>query len=181
MRADNQKSFRVAMGGVSSGLCLFLMFLTGMIPFASYALPAFAGIVLIAMVVENGAKAATVAYGAVALLSIFIVPDKEAACLFIFFFGYYPIAKFFLDRITSKVLGYGCKLLLFNLAVVAAYLVVIYLFGLTEILEAFGPFGEYSALVLLAFGNVFFFVYDHMVGTLIDVYIQWFRPKFLRR
>ena len=169
------------MGGLSCGLCLMLMFLTGMIPFAGYALPAFAGIVLIAMVVENGTKAAVVAFVAVAALSIFVVPDKEAACLFIFFFGYYPIAKFQLDRIKPKALGYLCKFILFNVSVVAAYLVVINLFGLTEILDSFGPFGKYSALVLLLFGNVFFAVYDYMVGVLIDTYIQWFRPKFLRR
>ena len=42
------KSSQVAVGGMASGLCLLLMFLTGMIPFSEYACPTFAGLVLIA-------------------------------------------------------------------------------------------------------------------------------------
>ena len=38
------KSTQVAVGGMASGLCLLLMFMTGMVPFSEYAFPAFAGI-----------------------------------------------------------------------------------------------------------------------------------------
>ena len=41
-----KKSTQVALGGLAAALCTLLMFLTGMIPFATYALPAAAGIVL---------------------------------------------------------------------------------------------------------------------------------------
>ncbi len=177
----SRKSTQVAMGGVATGLCLLLMFLTAMLPFAEYALPAMAGIVLIAVVVENGTKNAVVVYAAVSLLSLILVPRPEAAMLFVFFFGYYPILQFRLDRIRPKALQYLVKFLQFNVAVVAAYFVIINLFGITEILEDFGDFGRYSALVLLALGNVFFGVYDFAVSNLRYVYIHWFRPKFLRK
>ena len=131
--------------------------------------------------VEFSGRAAAVAYGAVAILSLFVVPSKEAAAFFVCFFGYYPIIKFQLDKIRPKALGYGVKFVLFNAAVIAAGLATIYLFGLTELLDEFGSFGRYSVLVLLAFGNVFFVLYDRMVGNLVDAYILWFRPKVLRR
>ena len=58
-----KKSTQVALGGLAAALCTLLMFLTGMIPFATYALPAAAGIVLVAVVVENGASTAALVTG----------------------------------------------------------------------------------------------------------------------
>lgn len=176
-----KKSTQVALGGLASALCLLLMFMTGIIPFGEYALPAFAGIVIIAIVVENGCKSAVLVYAAVSVLSIFLVPRPEAAMMFIFFFGYYPILQTKLVKIKPKVLQYLLKFIIFNVAVISAYMVVIYVMGINEIMEEFGSFGQYSALVLLLLGNVFFGIYDFTVDNLHYVYINWFRPKFLRR
>ena len=41
--------------------------------------------------------------------------------MFIFFFGYYPILKGILERIKPKALSYLVKFLIFNLALVLAY------------------------------------------------------------
>ena len=72
-----RKSTQVAVGGLSSALCLLLMFMTGMIPFATFALPSLAGILLIVVVVENGIQTATLGYASVSILSLFMCPDKE--------------------------------------------------------------------------------------------------------
>lgn len=72
-----KKSTQVALGGLAAALCTLLMFLTGMIPFATYALPAAAGIVLVAVVVENGASTAALVYGAASILALFVVPDGK--------------------------------------------------------------------------------------------------------
>ena len=176
------KSTQVAVGGMASGLCLLLMFMTGMVPFSEYAFPAFAGIILIAVVEELGIKTAFIVYGAVSLLSLLVVPVKEAALLFVFFFGYYPVVKGRMEeKLRPKLLCYLAKLLLFNVMIVLAYVVVVNVLGIPDILEEFGSFGRYSALVLLAFGNIFFVVYDYTVGNLIDIYRCYFAPKFLRK
>ena len=174
-----KKSTQVALGGLSAALCLLFMFMTGMIPFATYALPAMAGMVLIAVVVENGFKTAIIVYVAVSFLSIFIVPDREAALLFIAFFGYYPILKPKLDAIKLKVVAYLIKLIVFNLSVVGAYFVIIYLLGMPDILSDLGEFGEYSAYILLGIGNIIFFIYDFALKNIMQLYIHWFRVKFL--
>ena len=62
---------------------------------------------------------------------------------------------------------------------VLTYLVVIYVLGIPDILESFGNFGRYSALVLLLMGNVVFAVYDFALTNIVIVYHQWFRPKIL--
>ena len=77
-----KKSGQVALGGIATGMCIALMFATGMIPFSYYALPALAGLVLIAVREENGLSTALIVFAAVSLLSVFVVPIKEAALLF---------------------------------------------------------------------------------------------------
>lgn len=176
-----KKSTQVAMGGICAALCLFLMFMTCMFPFTQFAFPALAGIVLIAVVMENGVSTAVLVYAAVSILSLIIVPVKEAAFLFVGFFGYYPIIKAKLERIRPRLLEYIVKFAIFNASVVTCYLILIYVMGLDELLEQSGLFGKYSMLVLLIMGNVMFAVYDYAITNLIFVYKSWFRPRILRK
>ena len=172
-----KKSAQVALGGIATGMCIALMFATGMIPFSYYALPALAGLVLIAVREENGLSTALIVFAAVSLLSVFVVPIKEAALLFIAFFGYYPILQESFAKIRPRALSWVVRFVIFNAAVAAAYWVIVHVFGITEILEEFGNFGKYSVLVLLAFANVFFVIYDGAVRNITLAYRNWFRPR----
>jgi hypothetical protein len=98
----NKSSTRIALGGISAALCLVVMMTTALMPFATYALPALAGILLIPIAFELGCNTAWITYIAVAILSILIVPDKEAALMFISFFGYYPILKIYIDKLKNN-------------------------------------------------------------------------------
>jgi hypothetical protein len=172
-------STQIALGGVFSALCLVFMFLTGIIPLATYMMPALAGAMLAVVVIEAGAKTALLAYVAISVLSLFIVPDREAATMFIVFYGYYPLAKVRLEQLRSRALEYAVKLILCNAAAVAGYAAVIYIFGIPMMQP--GTFGQYSVLVLLGLWNATFLFYDYALTRYITVYIRWFRPKFLRR
>ena len=177
-----KRSTKIALGGMITGLCIMLMFMTGLFPFATYALPALAGLILVAMVVEFGSTQALIVYVAVSILSIFMTPDREAAIMFICFFGHYPIIKVIIERrIPNRILEWVVKLLTFNACIVLGYLFVINVMGISEVLESFGDFGKYSVLVLLALGNVVFVIYDFALTRVISMYIHWFRPKFLRK
>jgi hypothetical protein len=172
---------QIAAGGVFSALCLLLMFLTGLVPFATYSLPMLAGAMLIAVVIENGRRTALMVYVSVSVLSLLIVPDREAALLFAAFFGYYPIVKEKLERLKTRIGEFIAKQLLFNLAIVGSYFAGAYLLGMSELLEGMGDFGRYTAWILLAAGNALFIIYDYALTKYISVYIRWFRPTFLRR
>lgn len=50
-------------------------------------------ILLIAVVIELGAKWAWAVFAAISILSLFFAGDKEAALYFVMFFGFYPILK----------------------------------------------------------------------------------------
>ena len=74
-------SYRVALGGIITALCLFLMFLTGVMPLLYLALPMVAGALLLIIVEEIGSGWAVLTYAAVSLLSVFVTlphPPAEA-------------------------------------------------------------------------------------------------------
>lgn len=175
-----RKSTQVAMGGIASALCLLLMLMT-MIPLTTYTMPALAGIILVVVVVENGYNTAWMVFVAVALLSLFICPQKDAAMIFLGFFGYYPILKGKLEKIKSRALEYVVKYSIFNVAIILTYLVIIYAFGITEVLEEMGSLGKYTAIATLAMGNVVFAVYDYALSKIIFAYINVLRKKIFRR
>lgn len=175
-----RRSFRVAYGGLITGLSVICMFFTGVFPFAEYALPAMAGILLIAMVIEFGFKAALIAYAAVALLSFVVTPNKEAAVLFIAFLGYYPIVKGRIEMIRTIWLQWVIKVIIFNVALIASYWVVVNLLGMTQVLDDFGMIQNALALLWLI-GNAVFILYDVAVTRLISFYVHRFRPHYLKR
>ncbi len=181
LRGPKHVSLKVALGGSVAALCLLLMFMTGLIPLGLFTFPAVAGVLLVVIAIEISPRWAALVYAAVALLSPVITPDKEAAMLFIAFFGYYPILKALLERMKSRVLEWACKLLIFNLSFLAGYCVLIFLFNQKEVLESLGNSGTLVVAGMWFLGNIVFVIYDLAITRLISAYVHWFRPKFLRR
>lgn len=171
-----RQSTKVALCGIISSVSVVLMFMTGLVPFLTYTLPAVSGALLAIIVIEINKKWATGAYIAISLLSLLIVADKEAAMFFVAFFGYYPIIKEVIEDKLPKVLEWIVKLLLFNVAAVIAYVVIIYVFGIP--FDEMEEYGKYSALILLAMGNVIFILYDYCMTSLISLYYQRWQKSF---
>lgn len=159
---------RVALCGVLTALCTVLMFATGLIPVATYALPALSGVLLMVIVMEIGKSWAWAVYGAVSLLSLLLAADKEAVFLFIVFLGYYPILKASIEQLKKKAWAYVLKLAVFNTAMVAGFFMSVYLLAIPE--ESFTIFGIYLPGVFLAAGNLVFLVYDYALSGLVLLY-----------
>ncbi len=176
-----KKSSQVAVGGMASALCMLLMFMTGMIPFATFALPAMAGIVLVVVVVEMGRSTAALVYAAVSLLSLFMCPDKEAAMMFIGFFGFYPIVKGLLDRIKLRPLRAVTKFAVFNAAIVTSYWIIINLFGIADVMEEMGAFGDMTLFITWLMGCWVFIMFDIALGRIHWAYENVLRYRFFRR
>lgn len=169
---------KIALGGVLGALALVVMLLT-VIPIATYALPAIAGALLIPLVIEWGPKMGFTVYAVVAILSMIIAPDKEAAFLFVAFFGHYPTVKSLLERyLRSKPIRWIAKLAVFNVCVVAAYLLMIWAFRMP--MDEFELFGVSIPWILLALGNVVFVLYDVALTQVIALYIYRLREHLMR-
>lgn len=174
-----RKSSKTALGGIIASLSLTLMLLSTVIPFLTYALPALAGVILTAMVIEIGRKWAFCAYIAISVLSLLILADKETAMMYVAFFGYYPIAKSIIEeKIQTKITGYILKLLIFNISIIAAYLVIIYLFKIP--VDGMDDFGKFTVPILLLMGNVVFVLYDYVISRLVYLYVTRLRKYFRR-
>jgi len=173
----NNLSYRVALGGVIAALCILSMFMTGVAPFLYITLPMIAGALLTIIVVEVNASWAFLTYIAVSLLSIFVTFDKEAAIIFIIFFGHYPILKYKISKIKSKILQTVIKFLVFNICIVADYQITIHLLGISDFMDDFAILGKYGIYILWIFSNVFFVFYDYVLGGCVDLYLKYLKPK----
>ncbi|MDE6591972.1 MAG: hypothetical protein K2K57_02770 [Oscillospiraceae bacterium] len=171
-------SYKVAVGGVISALCLALMFMTGMFPLLSMAIPIYAGAMMIIVAKEVSPGWAYAAYCAVSLLSLFLTPDKEASTLFIFFFGYYPILLPKLNGIKAKLLRIIVKLGVFNFAVILWYKLITFMLGIYDYFGDFAFLGRFAMPAVLIFVNLIFAMYDYTVKLIEEVYVNWFRPTY---
>ena len=163
----------MAFCGVTSALALVFM-LTAYFPYFTYALPAVAGVLMMLLVIEINQKWALGGYACVSLLSLLLC-EKEAAVLFLCFFGIYPILKSNFERIHSRVLELAVKFVFFNLCVIIGYLAIIYIFHIS--MEEISTFGRYTNLFLLLLGNVVFWIYDLALTRLITGYLHQLHPK----
>ncbi len=174
-------SYKVSLGGIISALSLSLMFLTGFMPFLVYLIPALAGAMLIIVNVEINAKWAFFTYVSVAVLCLFITPDKEAGLLYIMLLGYYPLLKMFIEKSKNKVIEWIIKLVIYNTLIVIYYQIIIRVVTGSDLAEETGEWGKYGAFIFLALTNVVFIIYDVAVSRLKDLYVKWFRKKILQK
>ncbi len=121
-----RNSSKTALGGIIAALSVTTMFLTAVFTTLSYALPAAAGILLVVVVIDVDKKWAFGVYAATALLALLVLPNKEAAVMYVLFFGHYPIVKAVLEKRLRGVLLWVVKFVIFNVSVVLAYVIILY-------------------------------------------------------
>ena len=171
-----KKTFNVALCGVISALGVVIMMITAIIPTTTYAMPAMAGLIATVLVIEINKKWALASYFVVSVLSLLLVPDKEAVAFYILFFGYYPIFK---QVIESKVnfmwLQWLLKIAVFSVSAVAVYYIAILLLGIPA--EEFVLFGVNLPILFLFAGILVFLLYDRAMSGIIVTYVNKFRKK----
>ena len=177
MTGAKSSSWRVALGGIVAALCLVTMFLTGVIPTLYIAAPMAAGMLMLILVEEVSIGWAWLTYIAVSLLSIIVIFDKEAALMFILFFGYYPILRVYLSKIRSKPVRAVCKQILFNIFILIDYWMTVYVLGL----PTFEDTMPYMYVILIIAANVLFVMYDRILSRMHWFYRKLFVKKVLGR
>ena len=161
----DRPAFRIAFCAAIASLETVLMMVTGLTRVGTYAIPCFAGMLTIAIVIEYRCKWAFAVYAVTAILGFFLSGDKEAVVMFIAFFGYYPILKNILEsRIRNKILLYLIKLAVFSMPA-----------------DEFTLFGVYIPYVFLIIGNVFFLLYDLAINVYVKFYVQRLRNALFGR
>jgi hypothetical protein len=170
-----KQSMKLAFCGVIAALSTVLMFLTGLAPTATLALPAIAGCLLIPVVVEAGLAWGAGVYGVCCVLSFLLAPDREAFLFYLLFFGYYPVLFAVLGRIRGRVLRYAAKLLVFNAAIALEVLLSVYVLGVP--VESFFILGWIGPVVMWLLANAVFILYDLALDGLILQYYRRLHPR----
>lgn len=156
----NSAAKAMALGGVLGALAVVIMSMGTLIPIATFVCPMLCMMILQVVMALCGGKVAWAWYCAVALLSLLLAPDKEAAAVFTFL-GYYPIVKPRLDKLRFRLV---LKLLVFNGSVLVMYWLLANMLGMAEIGAEFREMGNVMTVVLLVLGNVTFFLLDLLLG-----------------
>jgi hypothetical protein len=160
----------IAFGGMMAAVAMVIMNLVGLIPVATFVCPMLCMMILNVVIRFCGKRIGWAWYGAVAILSVLMAPDKEAAAIFVFL-GYYPLVKPKLDAMKSGML---LKFLFFNSVILLMYWLLINLFGLAQLAQEFSELGVIMTVFTLITGNLIFYMLDRILGR-ITVMTKWGR------
>ena len=174
-----KRSKKMTLTGMLCALAVVVMLLGGLIPLATFCCPALAGLMLIPVFVECGEKLSWCAYAAIAALSLILCPDKEAALL-LTFIGYYPILRWRLDQLRSRLLRVVAKLGVFNLAVLAMYALSILVLQMDQILREYQEMGLALTVACLLVGNITLLLYDRLIAIMTALYVNRLRGRLMK-
>ena len=147
---------QIAFGGMMAALAMVIMNLGSLIPVATYVCPMFCMLILAFVCKMCGNRIGWAWYGAVAILSVLMAPDKEAAAV-LAFLGFYPIVKPRFERMRWPLIP---KLALFNGLILVMYWLLLRLLGMDQIAAEFEEMGKILTIVMLLAGNLIFFLLD---------------------
>lgn len=160
MRSNATK--RIALGGMLAAAAVVIMCLGGLIPIATYVCPMLCSMTQFIVLRYCGLRLAWGWFVIVAILSLLMGPDKEAAMVFLAV-GSYPLLK---NQIESSKIAVILKLLFFNGMILLSYFVMIQLMGMQEIAQENMQFGVFGFVIILLMGNVTFFLLDKLLDIM---------------
>lgn len=153
---------RVALGGLLAAVAVVIMCLGGLIPVATYVCPMLCCMTQFIVLRFCGKRLAWTWFAVVTFLGLLLSPDKEAALVFAAI-GHYPLIKPYFD---DSRIGILLKFLFFNVSILLAYAVLIYLLGMQEVAAENMEFGLIGLVVILLLGNVTFFLLDKLLAVM---------------
>ncbi len=176
-----EKSYKTALGGVLSAAALSIMLLGSILPFSTYLAPSLASLCVLILFAELGTGAALTMYAAVSILGVLLCADKEAALIFAFFLGFYPVLKSAIDRIRKKGVRVAIKLACFNTALLLLYFLLIKIFTVSSVIDDFSGFTTFMYIAFVIAGNATFLMFDVVLTKSAFLYWAKIRPRLCKK
>ena len=174
---EEKSSSKAAFCGLLGALMIIVMLLGSIVPIAALLCPAIAGLFLIPGIRECGMRTGISLYGATALLSLILLPDKEVSLLFAMLLGPFPLLRPLLDRINPLPLRMLTKLLIGNLLLLLCYTILLLVLAPAGLAEELGAYSSGILILLLILFNVMFVFYDICITKIAFLYECKFRNK----
>ena len=160
------KTSTIALGGICLALTVIFMFAGSIVPGIELTLFAVSSLFTAVMIMESGVKGGVIMYGAAVLLGLVLIPNKLALIPYAFFFGYYGILKYFVEKLHSGILQIIIKAAFF------AAVLCIGLIGFKELLLGSIHLPAYPVWLLIIAGILMLLVYDYIYTLLINFYLK---------
>lgn len=165
--AKMKNTKKVVFCGLMAAVATVIM-LVAYFPYLTYAVPAVASLAIMVCLIELGVKWSFMAYLA-SILPIFLFCENESKLLYIVFFGFYPVIKVLIERVSSRAIEWVIKLVVFNAIIISTYFVVSNLLGVR--IDEISFVGGYTIAVLLFLGNIVFVLYDICIERMAALYM----------
>ena len=171
-----KKTKITALSGMLAALTVLFLFFGSVVQIFAYVAPLISGLIMIILINNVNKRSAWTVFVVSSLVAVFLLPDKECALTYVFFFGWYPMVKDSFDKIKIKILRIVAKFAVYNVAVVFSQLVCIYVFGI----PFDNVFGVWGIVILLLLANLLFALYDRLFVLLSFIYMKKYYSKVTR-
>ena len=162
----SSKTMNIALGGICLALTIIFLFGGSIVPGIELTLFAISSLFTAVMILEVGTKGGVLLYMAAVLLGFAIIPNKLAMIPYTFFFGYYGIVKYYIEKLSSRWLQLSLKSGLF------AALLAVGLLGFKQLLLGSIHLPDYPVWLLIIAGVAFLLLYDFIYTFLIGFYLR---------
>lgn len=169
MKGKSSPAKRVALGALLAAVAVALLAISNLVAVMDLALAALAALAVFVAQIEGGTRLSLPVYIVSAALSLLLFPVKSAALFYACFFGWYPLVKSRVDKL-SPLFAWLIKAVCAAAAGALVYVCVTYVFVLPEVLKGF-------TLPILLLMAAVFVLYDIGLSRLILFYIQTLRRR----
>lgn len=168
---DKKETKTIALGGICLALTIVFLFGASFVPGAELTLYALSSLFTAVMVIERGPKSGLLLYAAAVILGLILVPNKLGMLPYICLFGYYGVAKYYIEKLHKPAAQIIIKAVLF------AAVLAVALWGTKGLLLGNIDLPDYSAAVIFAGGIVMMLVYDLIYTAAIRIYRERFKRE----
>ena len=169
------KTMKIALGGICLALTVIFLFGGSIVPGIELTLFAISSLFTAVMILETGVKGGVLLYAGAVLLGFAIIPNKLAMIPYAFFFGYYGIVKYYIEKLPGRWIQLALKTGLF------AVLLSIGLIGFKKLLLGSIHLPDYPVWLLILAGIAFLLLYDFVYTFLIGFYLRRIKAPRDRR
>lgn len=157
----NSSASNVAKGGLLVALTLVILYAANFITFNTLFLLGVTSALIPLAIIISDVPTSIMVYGASAILSYVLIPDKNLWLLYTVVFGPYGIVKLFIEKRRNTALEIILKLVYFNLVIVVTFF--LYKSFFMPNIEL-----EYSMALVILVGNVAFFIFDYVLTVFVN-------------
>lgn len=168
---QREKTKKLTVCAMLAALGVVFLWIGSVIEVADISMAVLASLLCVFAVIEYGGSAPWLVFSVTGVLSCLLLPQKTPAVLYVLLFGYYPILKEKIERL-SKPIAWIVKEAVFQVAL----LLLLFLSHWLMLSAGAQPVVLYVILILLA--EIVFPIYDLALTKLISFYVYRLRKRF---